>query len=116
MTSRTSTTEPGHPWVSSNGVAPGSGERTWMKCTLAPSIVVVNWSNPFSRSSCAPVVLNTPVLGEVLEVVARDAVVPADLRQLVRPAGVREPGGQVVEIALGDGDAEGWRTVGPNVE
>ena len=47
-----STIDPGHPWISSSGVASASGDRTWMKCSSAPSIVVVNCGSWFSRSSC----------------------------------------------------------------
>ena len=52
MMSRNSTTEPGQPCVMISGIASGSAERTCRKCTRAPSIVVTNWPNPFSRASC----------------------------------------------------------------
>ena len=52
ITSRNSATEPGHPWVRISGIALGSGERTCRKCTLVPSIVVVNWGNSFNTASC----------------------------------------------------------------
>jgi hypothetical protein len=53
MMSQNSTTEPGQPCVMISGSASGEAERTCRKCTRAPSIVVVNWANPFSRASCA---------------------------------------------------------------
>lgn len=52
-TSRNSTIDPGQPCVMISGVASGSGERTWAKCTFAPSIVVVNCGHSFSRASAA---------------------------------------------------------------
>jgi hypothetical protein len=45
--------DPGQPWVMISGVASGSGERTWAKWMLAPSIVVVNCGHSFSRASAA---------------------------------------------------------------
>src|SRR5215468_3337995 len=45
MTLRNSATEPGQPWVRISGRAVGSGDRTWRKCTFAPSISVVYWGN-----------------------------------------------------------------------
>ena len=53
ISSRNSTTDPGQPWISSSGVASGSGERTWRKWRLAPSMVVVNCGSWFSRASCS---------------------------------------------------------------
>ena len=53
MMSMNSTTEPGQPWVMISGKASGSAERTCRKWIRCPSIVVVNWPNPFSRASCA---------------------------------------------------------------
>ena len=41
MTSRNSTTEPGQPWTSSNGVAFGSGDFTCRKWIFWPSISVM---------------------------------------------------------------------------
>ena len=46
-----STIEPGQPWVMISGVASGSGERTWAKCTFAPSMVVVYCGHSFNRFS-----------------------------------------------------------------
>jgi hypothetical protein len=46
-----STIEPGQPWVMISGSAPGSGERACTKCTVWPSMTVVNWGNWFSRAS-----------------------------------------------------------------
>jgi hypothetical protein len=34
-------------------MAPGSGDRTWKKCTSAPSISVMNCGNWLSRASAA---------------------------------------------------------------
>ena len=48
MISRNSTTEPGQPWVTISGSAPGSGDGAWMKCTRVPSISVRKWSNALS--------------------------------------------------------------------
>src|ERR687895_41385 len=66
-----------------------------------------------------PAVALTPVFDQVLDVVERDAVLPARRdgtrldpapallgRQLVGPAGTRQPLGQVVEVGLGDVDPE----------
>ena len=55
----------------------------------------------------APVVSRAPVLREVAQVPERYAVVPADARKLVGPARPGEPGQQVVQIGLGNLDAEG---------
>jgi hypothetical protein len=44
---------PGQPWVMSSGRASGSGERTCRKCTVWPSMVVVNCGNSLSRCSWA---------------------------------------------------------------
>jgi len=43
MISLNSTNEPGHPWVTTSGSAPGSCERTCRKWMVAPSMSVVNW-------------------------------------------------------------------------
>ena len=51
MRSRYSTTELGQPWVRITGVASCSGERTWRKWIVWPSISVVNWANEFSVAS-----------------------------------------------------------------
>src|SRR5580693_1723958 len=40
MTLRNSSTDPGHPWVMTRGVAFASGDRTWRKSMSRPSIVV----------------------------------------------------------------------------
>jgi len=48
-----STNEPGQPCVMSSGKAFGSFDLRWMKWIVSPSIVVVNWSNPFSFRSWA---------------------------------------------------------------
>ena len=53
MRSRYSTTVMGQPWVAMIGRAPGSGDRTWRKWTVSPSIVVVNWGYALIRASCA---------------------------------------------------------------
>ena len=77
-----------------------------------PSISVVNWGYSLSRASwAAPVVAGPPVVGELGQVVQRDAAGPADSGQFARPAGVGEPVVQVVEIGLGDLDAEGFDAV-----
>jgi hypothetical protein len=53
MTSRNSTTEPGQPCVTMSGSASGSGERTWKKWMVWPSISVVNCGQASSRASAA---------------------------------------------------------------
>src|SRR6266700_3950881 len=53
MTSRNSTNELGQPWVSTSGVASGSGERTCRKWMVCPSISVVYCAIRFSRASCS---------------------------------------------------------------
>src|ERR687893_1809252 len=71
------------------------------------------------RFPCSPVVAGLPVLDQVLDVVERDAVLPARRdgtrlhpspallgRQLVRPAGTGQTIAQVVEFGLGDVDPE----------
>ena len=55
----------------------------------------------------APVVPGAPVLGELLQVAQRYPAGPLDAGQLAGPAGVGEPVVQVVEVGLGDLDAEG---------
>ena len=55
----------------------------------------------------APVVPGAPVVDELADVVARNAVAPVHARQLVRPADAAEAVGEVVEVALGDVDLEG---------
>ena len=53
-----------------------------------PSISVVNCGNPLSRASAAaPVVAGPPVVGELREVVQRDAAGPAHVGQLARASG-----------------------------
>ena len=52
MISMNSTTEPGQPCVTIKGKAPEDAERMCKKWIRCPSIVVVNWPNPFSRASC----------------------------------------------------------------
>jgi hypothetical protein len=54
----------------------------------------------------APVVAVAPVGGELLEVAERHAAAPADVGQLVGPAGTVQPLAQVVQVGLGDVDPE----------
>ena len=42
----------GQPWVSTSGVASGSGLRTWMQCTPTPSMSTTYWGNWLSAASC----------------------------------------------------------------
>jgi hypothetical protein len=58
-----------------------------------------------------PVVLRTPVFGELLQMAQRYAAGPPHAGQLAGPAGVGEPVVQVVEVGLGDLDAEGPNAV-----
>src|SRR5436305_14148798 len=51
----------------------------------------------------APVVAGTPVLGQILEIVERNAPAPADARQLIGPASAGQAIVQVVQIGLGNG-------------
>src|SRR5262249_1182134 len=60
----------------------------------------------------APVVGRPPVLGELLQVAEGHPAGPADARQLVGPAGARQPVPQVVELCLGDVDRERPNLVG----
>src|SRR5262249_787559 len=53
ITSRYSATEPGQPWLSTSGSGSGSGERTCKKCTLVPSMIVVNCGCSLIRLSHA---------------------------------------------------------------
>src|SRR6266446_1210191 len=54
----------------------------------------------------APVVASAPVLGQVLEVVERNASAPAEAGQLVGPARVGYALVQVVQVGLGNGNGE----------
>ena len=45
--------EPGQPCVTASASAFGLLERWWMKWTVRPSMVVVNWLNWLSRRSAA---------------------------------------------------------------
>ena len=53
-----------------------------------------------------PVVGRAPVLGQFPHVVQRDAVVPADIGQLVRPPGPGQPVPQVIQLRLRNVDPE----------
>ena len=46
-----SMTEPGQPCETISGSAFRCGDRTWMKWTSSPSMVVMNWSSAFSFAS-----------------------------------------------------------------
>lgn len=48
---RNSTIEPGHPCVSSSGIAWGFLDLTWMKWMSSPSISVRNWGKRLSSDS-----------------------------------------------------------------
>ncbi len=67
----------------------------------------------------APVVLVAPVVDQLVQVVHRDAVVPARVVDAVREAGPREPGAQIVEDRVVDTDPERFdrcvHRVGPSV-
>ncbi|MEZ5229426.1 MAG: hypothetical protein R2710_23035 [Acidimicrobiales bacterium] len=52
ITLSNSTIDPGHPCVSTKGVASGFEERWWMRMS-SPSISVMKWSNRLSRASRA---------------------------------------------------------------
>ena len=54
----------------------------------------------------APVEFLAPVARQALQVLARDAPAPADARGLAGPAGAREPVAEVLELGVGDVDAE----------
>jgi hypothetical protein len=54
----------------------------------------------------APVVGRGPVVGEVAQVVDRDAAGPADTRQRGRPAGGGYAGAEIRDRGLGDRDLE----------
>jgi hypothetical protein len=53
-----------------------------------------------------PVICGPPVRSEILEVVQRDSVAPADARKLIRPAGPIQSSVQVVKVGLWDLDTE----------
>ena len=63
------------------------------------------------RLGGAPVVLRVPVPGELLQVAQRYAAAPSHAGQLAGPAGAGEPAVQVVDVGLGDLDAEGLDAV-----
>ncbi|SUB10926.1 Uncharacterised protein [Nocardia brasiliensis] len=52
-TARNSSTDPGHPWVSTSGNASGSGERTCRKWMPSPSMVARYCAKSFSTRTCA---------------------------------------------------------------
>jgi hypothetical protein len=53
MTFSNSKTEPGQPCTSSNGSAPGSGDRAWTAWIRWPSTSIATWPNVFSLASHA---------------------------------------------------------------
>jgi hypothetical protein len=55
----------------------------------------------------APVVLRPPILGELLQVVRRDAATPAQAGQVIGPPRGAQPPLEVVEVCVGNGDAKG---------
>src|SRR5439155_2693252 len=59
------------------------------------------------RLGGAPVISSAPVTGELLQVAQRDAALPPRAGQAARPAGTGEPATQMVDVGLGDLDAEG---------
>ena len=59
------------------------------------------------RLGGAPVILRAPVPGELFQVTKRHAAVPPHAGQFAGPAGVGEPVVQVIQVGLGDLDAEG---------
>jgi hypothetical protein len=101
-----STTEPGHPCVTMSGRASGSGERTCRKWMEWPWIVVVKGEAVQVHLGGAPVVGRTPVVGQALQVAERDSAAPADAGQLFGPARSGQAVAQIVEVGLGDVDAE----------
>ncbi len=54
----------------------------------------------------APVIRRAPVFGQLLEIRKRHAAAPANARQVIGPAGARQPLAQVVEISLRNVDAK----------
>jgi hypothetical protein len=54
----------------------------------------------------SPVVAGLPVVDQALDIIERDAVVGAHAGQLVGPAHPGQPVGEVVQLGLGDLDAE----------
>jgi hypothetical protein len=61
---------------------------------------------------CPPVERRAPVLGELLQVVERDSVVPPCIGELVGPASAGKPVAQVVDVGLGNVDVE--RRISPS--
>src|SRR5918995_2911293 len=64
------------------------------------------WQLVQPRLPRTPVVAVAPVAGELLHMVERDSVVPADARQLVGPANAVEPLVEVIQCGLRDLDPE----------
>jgi len=54
-----------------------------------------------------PLELGAPIPGQFLQVVQRYAAGPPDAGQLAGPAGTGQPAVQVIDVGLGDFDAEG---------
>ena len=86
---------------------PAPGERTCRKWIGWPSIVGHELRERVEpRLLRAPVVLVAPVGDELLEVVARDAPLPADARAARAASASGEPLAQVLEVGVGDRDVE----------
>jgi hypothetical protein len=74
------------------------------------------WNLVQPRLGGRPVVASTPVLGQVPHVCERNAALPGRrIRQLIGPAGTRQPFGQVIEVPLRDLDSKGAHAVGVHV-
>ena len=90
-----------------SGVASGSGERTCRKCTVCPSIVVVNCGYSLSFASWrAPVVLGLPILGQLLQIIRsarRDSTLAG---RFVGPARAGEPLLEIIDRGLRNRDTE----------
>src|ERR671915_115275 len=53
-----------------------------------------------------PVVAGSPIPNHVLHILEADTIVPANAGQLVGPAGAAQPASQVIQVGLGNVDAE----------
>ena len=92
MTFRNSTTEPGQPWVSTNGKASACGERAWMKWMATGVVAIAAEVGAELRERVEPllggaeVVPVGPVGAELLGVRERQALRPVVDGLRFRPA------------------------------
>lgn len=63
------------------------------------------------RFLSTPVVARAPVLGEPTQIADGNAVAPVGVGRLIRPAGVLQPAGEVIQVGFWDIDLEGMNGV-----